>query len=260
MRLRKQRHLLRLLRPYRAKVALMLLALTLATAAALAPPYLAGKAIDDGIRGEDMSQLHARRGAVRGGRAGQLGSHLRADLHDQLDRPARPAGPASPALRAPPEPVDRLLLAQQDGRADLAHHQRRAGARPARDRGDRHALLRHAHAVRHGGHPARARPRAGADHLHHLPPPARGQRGVPARLARRLPAHAGEDSHGHRLPAGDAVGRAGGARLRAGAAPRAALRRAQRRAPRGQPARRSTSTRRTSPRSSCSRRWPPRRS
>ena len=35
----------------------MLLALTLATAAALAPPYLAGKAIDDGIRGEDMSQL-----------------------------------------------------------------------------------------------------------------------------------------------------------------------------------------------------------
>ena len=55
--LRKQRHLLRLLRPYRVKVALMLLALTVATAAALAPPYLAGKAIDDGIRGEDMSQL-----------------------------------------------------------------------------------------------------------------------------------------------------------------------------------------------------------
>ena len=57
MRLRKQRHLLRLLRPYRTKVVLMLFALTLATAAALAPPYLAGKAIDDGIRGEDMSQL-----------------------------------------------------------------------------------------------------------------------------------------------------------------------------------------------------------
>ena len=55
-------------------------------------------------------------------------------------------------------------------------------------------------------------------------------------------------------------GRAGGARLRAGAAPRAALRRAQRRAPRGQHARRSTSTRRTSRRSSCCRRWPPRRS
>ena len=50
-RLRKQRHLLRLLRPYRGRVLLMLAALTVATAAALAPPYLAGRAIDDGIGG-----------------------------------------------------------------------------------------------------------------------------------------------------------------------------------------------------------------
>ncbi|MET0511313.1 MAG: ABC transporter ATP-binding protein [Thermoleophilaceae bacterium] len=57
MRLRKQRHLLRLLRPYRTKVFLMLVALTLATAAALAPPYLAGRAIDDGIRGGDTDAL-----------------------------------------------------------------------------------------------------------------------------------------------------------------------------------------------------------
>ena len=57
MRLRKQRHLLRLLRPYRAKVFLMLVALTLATAAALAPPYLAGRAIDDGIKGNDAGAL-----------------------------------------------------------------------------------------------------------------------------------------------------------------------------------------------------------
>ena len=35
----------------------MLVALTLATAAALAPPYLAGKAIDDGIRGGDTDAL-----------------------------------------------------------------------------------------------------------------------------------------------------------------------------------------------------------
>ena len=54
---RKVRHLLALLRPYRGRVVLMLVALVVATAAALAPPYLAGRAIDDGIRGEDPSAL-----------------------------------------------------------------------------------------------------------------------------------------------------------------------------------------------------------
>jgi ATP-binding cassette, subfamily B, bacterial len=51
------RHLASLLRPYRARVALMFVALLLATAAALAPPYLAGRAIDDGIRHEDLTAL-----------------------------------------------------------------------------------------------------------------------------------------------------------------------------------------------------------
>jgi ATP-binding cassette subfamily B protein len=54
---RKIRGVLTLLRPYRGRVALMLLALLVATAAALAPPYLAGRAIDDGIRGGDLSAL-----------------------------------------------------------------------------------------------------------------------------------------------------------------------------------------------------------
>jgi ATP-binding cassette subfamily B protein len=51
------RHLVSLLRPYRARVALMFVALLLATAAALAPPYLAGRAIDDGIRHGDTQAL-----------------------------------------------------------------------------------------------------------------------------------------------------------------------------------------------------------
>jgi ATP-binding cassette, subfamily B, bacterial len=51
------RHLASLLRPYRARVALMFVALLLATGAALAPPYLAGRAIDDGIRAQDMEAL-----------------------------------------------------------------------------------------------------------------------------------------------------------------------------------------------------------
>ena len=54
---RKLRGLIELLRPYRLRTALMFVALLLATAAALAPPYLAGRAIDDGIRGHDLSAL-----------------------------------------------------------------------------------------------------------------------------------------------------------------------------------------------------------
>jgi ATP-binding cassette subfamily B protein len=46
-----------LLRPYRGRVALMLIALWVATGAALAPPYLAGRALDDGIAKQDTGAL-----------------------------------------------------------------------------------------------------------------------------------------------------------------------------------------------------------
>jgi ATP-binding cassette, subfamily B, bacterial len=51
------RHLFSLLGPYRGRVILMLVSLTVATAAALAPPYLAGRAIDDGITDGDTGAL-----------------------------------------------------------------------------------------------------------------------------------------------------------------------------------------------------------
>jgi ABC-type multidrug transport system fused ATPase/permease subunit len=51
------RHLVSLLGPYRSRVLLMLVALVIATGAALAPPYLAGKAIDSGIREHDTGVL-----------------------------------------------------------------------------------------------------------------------------------------------------------------------------------------------------------
>ena len=51
------RHLISLLRPYRGRVILMLVSLVIATGAALAPPYLAGRAIDDGIKQQDMNAL-----------------------------------------------------------------------------------------------------------------------------------------------------------------------------------------------------------
>ncbi|HEY6550283.1 MAG TPA: ABC transporter ATP-binding protein [Solirubrobacterales bacterium] len=54
---RKVRWMIGLLRPYRGKVALMFLALLIATGAALAPPYLAGQAVDSGIVTGDVSAL-----------------------------------------------------------------------------------------------------------------------------------------------------------------------------------------------------------
>jgi ABC-type multidrug transport system fused ATPase/permease subunit len=51
------RHLISLLRPYRGRVILMFISLVIATGAALAPPYLAGRAIDDGIKQQDMHAL-----------------------------------------------------------------------------------------------------------------------------------------------------------------------------------------------------------
>ena len=56
-RTRKLGKLLALLRPYRTRVILMFTALVIATAASLAPPYLAGRAIDDGIRAGDTGAL-----------------------------------------------------------------------------------------------------------------------------------------------------------------------------------------------------------
>jgi ABC-type multidrug transport system fused ATPase/permease subunit len=54
---RKVRWMIGLLRPYRGKVALMFVALLIATGAALAPPYLAGQAVDKGIETGDVAAL-----------------------------------------------------------------------------------------------------------------------------------------------------------------------------------------------------------
>jgi ABC-type multidrug transport system fused ATPase/permease subunit len=54
---RKVRWLVSQLRPYRGRVALMFVGLLAATAAGLAPPYLAGRAIDSGIQAGDVGAL-----------------------------------------------------------------------------------------------------------------------------------------------------------------------------------------------------------
>ena len=108
-----------------------------------------------------------------------------------------------------------------------------------------------------GGDPALPRRPAGAADLPHLPGDGDRVAGLPHRQRRRLPAHARDDQRHHRLPAGDAVGHPRRARLRAGAAPPRALRRAQRRQPRRPTSSPSTSTPPTSRPSSSSRPSPP---
>jgi ABC-type multidrug transport system fused ATPase/permease subunit len=54
---RKVRWLITQLRPYRGRVAMMFVGLLLATGAGLAPPYLAGRAIDSGILAGDVAAL-----------------------------------------------------------------------------------------------------------------------------------------------------------------------------------------------------------
>jgi ABC-type multidrug transport system fused ATPase/permease subunit len=56
-RTRKLRWLFGLVRPYRGRVVVTLVALVAATVAGLAPPYLAGRAIDSGIATHDLSAL-----------------------------------------------------------------------------------------------------------------------------------------------------------------------------------------------------------
>jgi ATP-binding cassette, subfamily B, bacterial len=54
---RKVRWMIGLLRPYRGRMALMFVALLIETGAGLAPPYLAGRAIDSGIKTGDLNAL-----------------------------------------------------------------------------------------------------------------------------------------------------------------------------------------------------------
>jgi ABC-type multidrug transport system fused ATPase/permease subunit len=54
---RKVRWMIGLLRPYRGRMALMFVALLIETGAGLAPPFLAGRAIDAGIETGDLSAL-----------------------------------------------------------------------------------------------------------------------------------------------------------------------------------------------------------
>ena len=145
-RTRKLRWLFGLLRPYRGRVIVMVVALLIATAAGLAPPYLAGLAIDEGIRTGDLSTLDWIVAAFVLSAVMFWAATYAQTYLVGLGRAAGAAGPARADLHAPPDDVDRLLHAAQAGRADLADDQRRRGARHAGHRRVDHARLEHAHA------------------------------------------------------------------------------------------------------------------
>ncbi len=210
----------RLLRPYRGRMTLMFVALLIETGAGLAPPYLAGRAIDAGIRAGDLSALDLTVAAFVARRHPLRRRHLRGDLPGRLGRHPGAPGPARAPLLPHPVDVDRLLHPPQPRRPDLADDQRRRGAQPAGHHRRRDDVLQHPDPGRGGRDPALARREAGAGHLPHLPAAGYRQPRLPDRLGRRLPGDAGADRRRHRLPAGDAERRAGGAQLRPGAAAR----------------------------------------
>jgi ATP-binding cassette, subfamily B, bacterial len=91
--------LVRLAAPYKTRTALALASLVAATLTALAPPYLAKLAIDEGIRGRDLDQLALLIGLLLGAGVANLvttaaqtyftgwtGERILADLRDRLFR------------------------------------------------------------------------------------------------------------------------------------------------------------------------------
>ena len=250
---RNLRGLLELLRPYRARVAAMLAALIVGTAASLAPPLLARTAIDSGIERHDTKTLalvvlaflasallvwlmtYAQTYLV--GWVGQRAlADLRIRIFTHLQRQpigfyeSRPAGVLISRITNDVEALESLVTDSvvtlvQSGLTLVGAIAVLLYLDPGL------ALLTFCdRAVRRGPQ--------------HLVPPG---------LGRRLPPHARDDRRDHGVPAGDAVGHPRGAQLRPGAAPRGALRGAQPRELRREHGHGAAQRRRTSPRWKCSR-------
>ena len=202
---RNLRALLELLRPYRLRAAGMLVGAA-ARHRRLARTAAAGQARD---RTRDRTPRHEspRAGRDRVPLLGAVGvaDDLRPDLPRRLGRTAHARRSAHPHLHPPAEPADRLLRQPPGGRPDLAHDQRRRGAGKPRHRLGRDALPVGAHADRRDRRAALPRPEARAADVLHRALRRRPLDLVPARLRRRLPAHARDDRLAHGLPAGDAL-------------------------------------------------------
>ena len=122
--------LARLLRPWRRQLLLTAAAVIVSTAASLVPPYVAAKAIDDGIVKGDVGRS-TRRSSCSGGGGRLLADGDGADLRLGVDLPAR-AGEPAPAIFATSRCCRRASTTAPDRRPRLAPHQRRRAAREPR--------------------------------------------------------------------------------------------------------------------------------
>ena len=103
--------LYRLARPYKLRVALALVSLLGATAVALVPPYLVGRAVDEVRRG-DTQQLTLDRRRVPRRRPPRHRVLVRPDVLHRLDGRADARRPPQPSLPPPAAALARLLRAQ----------------------------------------------------------------------------------------------------------------------------------------------------
>ena len=166
---RKVRWLIGQLRPYRGRVALMFLGLLLATAAGLAPPYLAGRAIDAGILTGDVGALdlivvafvavailYAAATYLQTYMVGWVGTRVLQDLRERVFTHLQSMSIGFFTRRSPGVLISRMTN-------DIEALNQLVTER----RGD--DVLQHPDPGRRGRDPARARRPAGADHLPHLP-------------------------------------------------------------------------------------------
>ena len=197
--------LARLAKPYKGRVALALGFLLIATLAALAPPYLAKLAIDDGIAKGDLTALGWIVAAFVATGLVYLGANAAQTYFTGLDGRARPRRPPQRPLPPPPAPLARLLRAQPRRRHHQPADERHRRARPARHGGRHVTAQEHAAAARLGHHPLHSRLAARARHADGDAGAHRRDRDVPLPLHDRLSRRAraprprdGDARRGHR--------------------------------------------------------------
>ncbi len=154
---------------------------------ALAPPFLAKLAVDDGISEGDLDALDVIVALFVVAGLANLARQHGADVLHRLDGRADPRRPPQPALPPPPAALARLLRAEPRRRRHQPADERRRGARPARHRRRHHPRPEHAHARRHGGHPLLPRLAARARHARRLPADGVATSVLPRPLGARLP-------------------------------------------------------------------------
>ena len=173
--------------PYKSRTSLAIATLLVYTLVALAPPYLAKLAIDEGIATGDLSRLELdRRPLPRRGACGAR-AFVREHVPDRLDRRARPRRPAQQAVRAPRAALARLLRAQPRRRDHQPDHERRRGARPARHRRRHQPDPEHPAPARHRRRALPPRRQARARHADRARADGVRDRLVPEPLQPRLP-------------------------------------------------------------------------